>query len=147
MNNNKSSFRRLLSYTFRYKWSFFISVLGFIAFAFADIAAVEWIRRIIGFINEEETGLHTLLALSLIGIAFGRGLGFFVGNYFMSRVGFGIVHDLRAELFKKLHDLPKSYFDSNQSGQLINRITFTTTQVSAAASSAVKTFVLSLIHI
>ena len=141
MNNNKSSFRRLLSYTFRYKWSFFISVLGFIAFAFADIAAVEWIRRIIGFINEEETGLHTLLALSLIGIAFGRGLGFFVGNYFMSRVGFGIVHDLRAELFKKLHDLPKSYFDSNQSGQLINRITFTTTQVSAAASSAVKTFV------
>lgn len=141
MNNNKSTFRRLLSYTFRYKWSFFISVLGFIAFAFADIAAVEWIRRIIGFINEEETGLHTLLALSLIGIAFGRGLGFFVGNYFMSRVGFGIVHDLRAELFKKLHDLPKSYFDSNQSGQLINRITFTTTQVSAAASSAVKTFV------
>ena len=141
MNNNKGSFKRLLSYTFRYKWSFFISVLGFIMFAFADIAAVEWIRRIIGFINEEETGLHTLLALSLIGIAFGRGLGFFVGNYFMSRVGFGIVHDLRAELFKKLHDLPKSYFDSNQSGQLINRITFTTTQVSAAASSAVKTFV------
>jgi len=104
MNNNKGSFRRLLSYTFRYKWSFFISVLGFIAFAFADIAAVEWIRRIIGFINDEETGLHSLLALSLIGIAFGRGLGFFVGNYFMSRVGFGIVHDLRAELFKKLHD-------------------------------------------
>ncbi|MGB1927428.1 MAG: hypothetical protein ACPHL6_12895, partial [Rubripirellula sp.] len=30
---------------------------------------------------------------------------FFVGNYFMSRVGFGIVHDLRAELFQKLHDL------------------------------------------
>ena len=139
--NTKNSFRRLLSYTFRYKWSFFVSVLGFIAFAFADIAAVEWIRRIIGFINDEETGLHTLLALSLIAIAFGRGLGFFVGNYFMSRVGFGIVHDLRAELFQKLHDLPKSYFDSNQSGQLINRITFTTTQVSAAASSAVKTFV------
>ncbi len=59
----------------------------------------------------------------------------------MSRVGFGIVHDLRAELFQKLHMLPKSYFDNSQSGQLINRITFTTTQVSAAASSAVKTFV------
>ena len=58
----------------------------------------------------------------------------------MSRVGFGIVHDLRAELFQKLHDLPKSYFDANQSGQLINRITFTTTQVSGAASNAVKNF-------
>jgi subfamily B ATP-binding cassette protein MsbA len=57
----------------------------------------------------------------------------------MSKVGFGIVHDLRAELFQKLHDLPKAYFDANQSGQLINRITFTTTQVSDAASNAVKT--------
>ena len=136
-----SSLRRILGYTFRYKWSFLISVLGFVMFAAADIAAVDWIRRIIKFINAEDGSLHTLLALSLIFIAMGRGIGFFIGNYFMSRVGFGIVHDLRAELFQKLHDLPKSYFDSNQSGQLINRITFTTTQVSGAASNAVKTFV------
>lgn len=135
------SLKRILSYTFRYKLSFFISVIGFIMFAAADIAAVDWIRRIIGYINSEDNSLHTLLALSLIFIAMGRGVGFFIGNYFMSRVGFGIVRDLRAELFQKLHDLPKSYFDSNQSGQLINRITFTTTQVSGAASNAVKTFV------
>ena len=135
------SLKRLLGYTFRYKWSFFIAVLGFISFAFADIAAVEWIRRIIGFINSEEDNFNSLLALSLIFIALARGIGFFIGNYFMSKVGFGIVHDLRSELFEKLHDLPKSYFDANQSGQLINRITFTTTQVSGAASNAVKTLI------
>ena len=76
------SLRRLLGYTFRYKWSFFISVVGFISFAFADIAAVEWIRRIIGFINSEEENFSSFLALSLILIALGRGVGFFVGNYF-----------------------------------------------------------------
>ena len=135
------SLKRLLGYTFRYKWSFLISVIGFISFAFADIAAVEWIRRIIGYINSEEENFSSLLALSLIFIALGRGIGFFIGNYFMSKVGFGIVHDLREELFQKLHNLPKSYFDSNQSGQLINRITFTTTQVSGAASNAVKTLI------
>ena len=135
------SLRRILGYTYLYKWSFVISVIGFIIFAAADIAAVEWIRRIISYIDSKETNLNTLLAMSLIFIAIGRGVGFFVGNYFMSRVGFGIVHDLRAELFQKLHDLPKSYFDANQSGQLINRITFTTTQVSGAASNAVKTLV------
>ena len=135
------SLRRLLGYTFRYKWSFFVAVLGFISFAFADIAAVEWIRRIISFVNSEEDNFNSLLALSLIFIALGRGIGFFVGNYFMSKVGFGIVHDLRAELFEKLHNLPKSYFDANQSGQLINRITFTTTQVAGAASNAVKTLI------
>ena len=48
---NNGSLKRLLGYTFRYKWSFLISVVGFISFAFADIAAVEWIRRIIGFLN------------------------------------------------------------------------------------------------
>ena len=135
------SLRRILSYTYRYRWSFIISVLGFISFALADIAAVEWIRRIITYINSDNDSLNTILAMSLIFIAIIRGLGFFIGNYFMSRVGFGIVHDLRAELFQKLHDLPKSYFDANQSGQLINRITFTTTQVSTAASDAVKTIV------
>jgi len=128
------SLRRILGYTYKYRWSFLISVIGFISFAAADIAAVEWIRRIISYIDSDDDSLNTILAMSLIFIAIGRGLGFFVGNYFMSRVGFGIVHDLRAELFQKLHDLPKSYFDANQSGQLINRIT-------CAASNAVKTFV------
>ena len=137
----QSNLKRLLGYTYRYKWSFIISVFGFISFAFADIAAVEWIRRIIGYINSDEESFNSLLALSLILIAIGRGIGFFIGNYFMSKVGFGIVHDLRSELFKKLHCLPKSFFDSNQSGQLINRITFTTTQVSSAASNAVKTLI------
>ena len=133
--------RRLFSYTFRFKFSFFISIIGFLMFAAADIAAVEWIRRIIEFINSDKTDFSIYLVLALIFIALGRGTGFFIGNYFMSRVGFGIVHDLRSELFIKLIHLPKLYFDQNQSGQLINRITFTTTQVSGAASNAIKTFV------
>ena len=133
--------KRLFSYTFRFKFSFILSIFGFILFASADIAAVEWIRRIIEYINSDQDDFSIYLVLALIFIALGRGAGFFVGNYFMSRVGFGIVHDLRSELFSKLINLPKNFFDQNQSGQLINRITFTTTQVSGAASNAIKTFV------
>ena len=136
-----SPLRRLFSYTFRFKFSFVFSIFGFILFASADIAAVEWIRRIIEYINSDQDDFSIYLVLALIFIAIGRGSGFFIGNYFMSRVGFGIVHDLRAELFSKLINLPKNFFDQNQSGQLINRITFTTTQVSGAASNAIKTFV------
>jgi ATP-binding cassette, subfamily B, bacterial MsbA len=136
-----SPLKRLFSYTLRFKLSFLLSIFGFLVFASADIAAVEWIRRIIAYINSGESDFSIYLVLALIFIAMGRGIGFFIGNYFMSRVGFGIVHDLRAELFTKLINLPKIYFDRNQSGQLINRITFTTTQVSGAASNAIKTFV------
>ena len=133
--------KRLFSYTLRFKFSFILSIFGFIIFASADIAAVEWIRRIIEYINSDQEDFSIYLVLALIFIAIGRGTGFFVGNYFMSRVGFGIVHDFRSELFTKLINLPKNFFDQNQSGQLINRITFTTTQVSGAASNAIKTFV------
>ena len=85
----QNSLRRLFSYSWRYKWSFLISIFGFILFASADIAAVEWIRQIIGFINDNSEDKQQLLALSLIGIALARGLGFFIGNYFMAREGFG----------------------------------------------------------
>ncbi len=133
--------KRLFTYSWKYKWSFLISIFGFILFASADIAAVEWIRQIIGYIQNNSEDKQQLLALALIGIALARGLGFFIGNYFMARVGFGVVYLLRDELFQKLHQLPKKYFDQNQSGQLISRITFTTTQVSGAASNAIKTLV------
>ena len=37
----QNSLKRLFSYSWRYKWSFLISIFGFILFASADIAAVE----------------------------------------------------------------------------------------------------------
>ena len=77
----QNSLKRLFSYSWKYKWSFLISIFGFILFASADIAAVEWIRQIIGFINDNSEDKQQLLALSLIGIALVRGLGFFIGNY------------------------------------------------------------------
>ena len=40
-----SPLKRLFSYTLRFKFSFALSIVGFILFASADIAAVEWIRR------------------------------------------------------------------------------------------------------
>ena len=118
-----SPLKRLFSYTLRFKFSFAISIVGFLMFAAADIAAVEWIRRIIAFINSSETDFSIYLVLALIFIALGRGVGFFIGNYFMSRVGFGIVHDLRSELFSKLINLPKLYFDQNMKNErLFNTI-------------------------
>ena len=135
------AFKRLLGYTFAYKGSFLIAVFGFLLFAAADIAAVEWIRRVIDFISSDQPHPSSYLAIALIGIAVIRGAGFFIGNYFMARVGFGIVHDLRDQLFTKLLYLPKRYFDDSQSGQLLNRVTYTTTQVSGATSNAVKTII------
>ena len=69
--------KRLFSYTLRFKFSFFLSILGFILFASADIAAVEWLRQIIAYINSDKTDFSIYLVLSLTFIAIGRGIGFF----------------------------------------------------------------------
>lgn len=135
------AFYRLFKYTIAYKFSFLTAIFGFLVFAAADVAAVEWIRRVIEFIGSDEPKPAFVLAYALIAIATIRGVGFFIGNYFMARVGFGIVHDLRHQLFNKLLYLPKRYFDNSQSGQLLSRITFTTTQVSGATTTAVKTLI------
>ena len=65
--------KRLFSYTFRFKFSFILSIFGFVLFASADIAAVEWIRRIIEYINSDQEDFSLYLVLALIFIAMGRG--------------------------------------------------------------------------
>ncbi|MCP4128378.1 MAG: ATP-binding cassette domain-containing protein, partial [Gammaproteobacteria bacterium] len=76
-----------------------------------------------------------------MGIAVLRGIGFFLGNYYLAKVSLGVVHDLRVGLFNKLLELPNSYFDRNNSGHLISRITYNVTMVTGAATDSVKTVI------
>ncbi len=71
-------------------------------------------------------------------IAIWQGLGSYLGNYFMSKVSLGLVHDLRLALFDSMLRLPNHYFDRHNSGHLISRITFNVTMVTAAATDAIK---------
>ena len=79
---NRSLYTRLLGYTFKHKGLFFLSIIGFILFAAADISAVEWLKQVISYINESnENPLNPLnLALFLAFISVIRGIGFYVGN-------------------------------------------------------------------
>ncbi|PKO60211.1 MAG: lipid A export permease/ATP-binding protein MsbA, partial [Betaproteobacteria bacterium HGW-Betaproteobacteria-19] len=74
----------------------------------------------------------------IVAIAAWQGLGSYLGNYFIAQVSLGLVHDLRLALFDSLLRLPNRYFDSNNSGHLISRITFNVTMVTGAATDAIK---------
>ena len=101
---NKSLYTRLLGYTFEHKGLFFLSIFGFLLFSAADISAVEWLKQVISYINESnENPLNPLnLALFLAFISVVRGIGFYVGNYFMANVGLKVVHSLRKDLISSL---------------------------------------------
>ena len=100
----KSLYSRLISYTLKYKGLFFLSIGGFLLFAVADISAVEWLKQVIAYINETSTNSFNplYLAVFLGVIAVIRGIGFYVGNYFMANVGLKVVHNLRRDLIKSL---------------------------------------------
>lgn len=79
-----------------------------------------------------------IIPLLMFGIAVVRGLGFFVGGYFMTYVAQILVFNLRTEVFNKYTRLPCSYFDASMSGHLVTRMTFHVSQVTSAATSSLK---------
>ena len=140
-NLELSSFKlygRLLSYVLPYIPLFLISIIGFAIYSGSQVAATEWLKRVIDYVNDPEGDLRLLLPMSLIAIAFIRGIGFFIGNYLLSSISNRLVHNIRIELFEKLTVLPSSFYDQHSSGHLISRITFNVMQVTGAATNALK---------
>ena len=131
-------YARLLSYVLPYIPQFIISILGFAIFSGSQVAAAEWLKQVIDFVNNPVDDFRLLLPLALIIIALIRGLGFFVGNYLLASISNRLVHNLRTDLFIKLTVLPSSFFDQQSSGHLISRITFNVMQVTGAATNALK---------
>jgi ATP-binding cassette, subfamily B, bacterial MsbA len=129
---------RLLSYVKPYWKEFLLSVLGFFLYSSTQ-PALAWVT---GWLSEAvfhptETSKY-LIPLALLVIYIFRGVGLFLGNYYLSKVSEFMVHTLRCEMFNHQLNLSNEYYDNNNSGQLISRITFNVTQVTAAATEAVK---------
>jgi subfamily B ATP-binding cassette protein MsbA len=134
-------YRRLLNYVIPYKGLFFISFLGFMLASATQPLFAEMIRHIIDTLQTEDRKGALQLPLLFCGLIVVRSLGVFVGSYFVTRVSANVVHDLRCEIFNHYTRLPTGYFDSNNSGYLISRITNNVQQVTAASTDALKTMI------
>jgi ATP-binding cassette, subfamily B, bacterial MsbA len=80
------------------------------------------------------------LPLFFSGLIIVHGIGTYLGNYFLAKVSTNVVHDLRCEIFDKYTELPTAFFDANNSGYLISRITNNVGEVTKASTDAVRTF-------
>jgi subfamily B ATP-binding cassette protein MsbA len=161
-SNQQSSFRvylRLLRYVLPYWGLFAISLVGFLIFAstqpmfgyilkyFVDglsnpdanfFASIPYLQDVPFLVKLK---LMHIVPLLIVLIALWQGIGSYLGNFFLAKVSMGLVHDLRVELFNNLLTLPNRYFDSNNSGHLISRITYNVTMVTGAATDAIKVVV------
>jgi ATP-binding cassette, subfamily B, bacterial MsbA len=130
---------RLLSYVWPHRINFGISVIGFAIYASAQPA----MAHLMGLVEETLKAPTLESVLLLVGLLMGvflyRGIGTFLGKYFLAQVSRKVVHNLRTELFNKMTRLPSAYYDGESSGRLISRVIFDVDQVTGASSRALTT--------
>nr|WP_298115310.1 lipid A export permease/ATP-binding protein MsbA [uncultured Pseudomonas sp.] len=138
---------RLLKYVVPYWLAFAVSIVGFMLFASSQPMLAHMLKLFLDGLQSPEHA--TLLGVPMIYgvpllivlIALYQGIGSFLGNYYLAKVGRGVIHDLRCALFDNLLTLPNRYFDNHNSGHLISRITYNVTMVTGAATDAIKVVV------
>ncbi|MEI8209965.1 MAG: lipid A export permease/ATP-binding protein MsbA [Methylococcales bacterium] len=134
-------YKRLITYVKPYTGLFVISILGFLLYSGTQTLFAALIKHIIDTLQTETREGMNYLPLLFSGLIIVHGIGAYFGNYYLAKVSVNVVHALRCEIFDHYTRLPTSYFDSNNSGYMISRITNNVGQVTQATSDAVRTIV------
>ncbi len=129
-------YKRLLAYLADHKALFSIAVVGFIIYSSSSALLAHMMVLIEDAYKNPTDEARLTLALMMLGIATYRGLGSFLGDYYLARVGRNVVHQLRTQLFSHLIDLPKTYYDKHSRGHIIAKMTFDVEQVYGSITSA-----------
>ena len=102
MAKKKSNYSRLIGYVLPSYGFFLISFIGFFIFAGSQVAIAEWFRQIVDFVSNPKSDQYLFLPIALVALALIRGIGFYLGSYFMAFVATKLVHDLRPNDIEEL---------------------------------------------
>ena len=134
-------YKRLLTYVKPYRVFFAISIVGFLMYSGTQTLFAALIKHIIDTLQSESKENMYYLPLLFSGLMIVHGIGAYIGNYFLAKVSVNVVHALRCEIFNQYVLLPTAYFDANNSGHMISRITNNVGQVTQAVTDSVRSIV------
>lgn len=135
------SYKRLLGYTRKHWKIFLFAIFGFILNAQTEWAAAQLLKYIITAIQEQDQASKNMFPALIITLFLVRGIGSFIGTYYMSLISRNIVYALRVELFDRLMTLPARFYNENSAGHISAKLMYNVEQVTAAATDALKTIV------
>ena len=129
---------RLLGYVKPYWRTFAISIIGMAISAATEPLLPALLKPMLDgtFVHKDDTVIRYAPVL-ILAIFFVRGVSSFAGTYAIGWVGNKVVMDLRELMFNKLLTLPTPFYDDHATGNLISKLTFDVTQVTAAATNVV----------
>ncbi|NCG08099.1 MAG: ATP-binding cassette domain-containing protein [Verrucomicrobia bacterium] len=92
--------------------------------------------------EDAPVGLALLATLAIIpGVFALRALGLFLNAYFMAYAGMHVLECLRLDVFKKLQSLPLSFFQKNNTGDLMARVLGDTAKLQTALVTVVNSLI------
>ncbi|QFT10265.1 lipid A ABC transporter ATP-binding protein/permease MsbA [Vibrio sp. THAF190c] len=140
--NTWATFKRLWTYIRLYKSGLAVAVVALVINAISDTYMISLLKPLLdeGFGSVESDFLRTL-PLIIFAMMFIRGISGFVSTYCLSWVSGNVVMQIRRKIFNHFMHMPVSFFDKEQTGALLSRITYDSEQVSAATSQALVSIV------
>lgn len=127
-----------MAYVKPYWFIFLVSIVGYLIFAVTQPMFAALIEYIVDSIQEQNREGMYWVPGAFVGIIVLRGIGAFLGGYYLAKVSLSVVHTLRCKMFERYLQLPNVFFDNQNSGHLISRVTHDVQQVTTAATVAVK---------
>lgn len=140
---------RLAPYLKRYRGMVAGAIVALVAAAVTSLALPIAVRRMIdhGF-DQADRGLIDSYFIAIMIMALILAAASALRYYFVISIGERIVSDIRREVFDHVTRLSPSFFDVNQSGEIVSRLTADTTQIKSAvgatASVALRNLILCL---
>ena len=129
---------RIKPYLFRYKVMLIAALLSLLVAAGAMLALPLAMRRMIdlGF-SGIEPDLVDLYFTTLIGVGAVLAVSSAARFYCVNWLGERVVADIRTDVFAHLTGLSPAFYEVSHSGEVMSRLTADTTQVKAAAGTAI----------
>jgi ATP-binding cassette subfamily B protein len=120
---NRRTARRVLAFARPYRRAIVIFVAVIVAEAVLALVPIFLFKRIIdvAIADGNRSMLHVLAALAVVAALAIAALSF-VERFYSSRIGEGLIYDLRVKLFDHVSAMPIGFFTRTQTGALMSRM-------------------------
>ena len=119
----RQSLRRAWVFARPYKWAIVGFLTSILVSALMALAPPLLFRAILDHsIPQRNKGQITVLAAFLVAAALGDAVLAILQRWYSSRIGEGLIYDLRVALFDKVQQMPIAFFTRTQTGALISRL-------------------------